>query len=363
MKSPLWTFVPILSLFLAPLAGAEVKPLMIYGVSIGEERVAAVKFFDKDGERVLEQVQSEPLGARMSAITYLSRSKMLYMGATDGSGFVYRVKEDGMIERVTKKKFKSGYCFLTPDRTGNFLLGASYNSGNVDIYKLDETGLPTELTASRNEGKEYAHAVGISPDNKAVYLPFVKKNNSLNQYRFDPDTGKLEPHSKPTADVGEGAGPRHVVTHPNKPFVYFSNEQQLGISIYKVGDDGALTFMGMSDAPDTTPAKGLSGSDIVITPDGRFVYSGLRGKPADGVAGYAVQDNGMLEPIDRTATDSIPWALGMSPRGDRLFVSASRAGTLTAFKIKDDGSLEKEAILKLGKDFWDILVLDVGAGL
>ena len=131
----------------------------------------------------------------------------------------------------------------------------------------------------------------------------------------------------------------------------------------KVGDDGALTFMGMSDAPDTTPAKGLSGSDIVITPDGRFVYSGLRGKPADGVAGYAVQDNGMLEPIDRTATDSIPWALGMSPRGDRLFVSASRAGTLTAFKIKDDGSLEKEAILKLGKDFWDILVLDVGAGL
>ena len=41
MKSPLWTFVPILSLFLAPLAGAEVKPLMIYGVSIGEERVAA----------------------------------------------------------------------------------------------------------------------------------------------------------------------------------------------------------------------------------------------------------------------------------------------------------------------------------
>ena len=128
MKLQLLAFAPIISLFLAPLANAQVKPLMIYGVSIGEERVAAVKFYDKDGERVLEQVQSEPLGARMSAITYLSRSKMLYMGAKDGSGFVYRVKKGGNIELVTKKKFKSGYCFLTPDRAGNFLLGAFLKS-------------------------------------------------------------------------------------------------------------------------------------------------------------------------------------------------------------------------------------------
>lgn len=361
MKSPLLAFAPLISLFLAPLAGAEVKPLMIYGVSIGEERVAAVKFYEKDGERVLEQVQSEPLGTRMSAITYLSRSKMLYMGAKDGRGFVYRVKKGGMIELETKKTFKSGYCFLTPDRAENFLLGASYESGNLDVYKLDENGLPTELITSLNEGKEYAHAVGISPNNKAVYLPFVKKNNALHQYQFDPNTGNLERHSKPTADVREGAGPRHVVTHPNKPFVYFSNEQQLGVSVYKVNDDGTLTFMSISGAPDTPPGKGLSGSDIVITPNGRFVYSGLRGSPADGVVGYAVQTDGSLKPLSRTAADSIPWALGMSPHGDYLFVSASRAGTLTAFKIKDDGSLEREAALKLGKDFWDILVLDIDA--
>ena len=151
------------------------------------------------------------------------------------------------------------------------------------------------------------------------------------------------------------------MTHPNKPFVYFSNEQQLGISAYKVNDDGALTFMSISGAPDTPPGKGLSGSDIVITPNGQFVYSGLRGSPADGVAGHAVQTDGSLQPLARTATDSIPWALGMSPHGDRLFVSASRAATLTAFMIRDDGSLEKEATLKWGKDFWDILVLDVGA--
>lgn len=44
MKLQMLAIVPILSLFLAPLANAEVKPLMIYGVSIGEERVAAVKF-------------------------------------------------------------------------------------------------------------------------------------------------------------------------------------------------------------------------------------------------------------------------------------------------------------------------------
>ena len=80
--------------------------------------------------------------------------------------------------------------------------------------------------------------------------------------------------------------------------------------------------------------RAWASTDLVITSDVRFVYSGLRGKPADGVAGYAVQANSMFEPLGRTAA---------------------------AFKIKDDGSLETEATLRLGNDFWDILVLDVGA--
>ena len=45
----------ILSLFAAisPLFAKDTMPLMIYGVSIGEEKAVVVKFHEKDGKPIL----------------------------------------------------------------------------------------------------------------------------------------------------------------------------------------------------------------------------------------------------------------------------------------------------------------------
>jgi putative heme-binding domain-containing protein len=61
-------FLPLsltLALFAAisPLFAKDAMPLVIYGVSIGEEKAVVVKFHEKDGEPILEVAQSEPLGA------------------------------------------------------------------------------------------------------------------------------------------------------------------------------------------------------------------------------------------------------------------------------------------------------------
>jgi hypothetical protein len=89
------------------------------------------------------------------------------------------------------------------------------------------------------------------------------------------------------------------------------------------------------------------------------VYVAVRGfgPSFDAVFGYAVQADGRLKALGYTETGSIPWALGMSPYGDRLFVSTSREGVLTAYAIGPGGGLEKEATLALGKDFWDMRVV------
>jgi len=343
----------------SPLFARDAVSLMIYGVSIGEKKAVVVKFHKKDGKPILEVVQSEPLGAQAGAITHHSDHNLLYIATQEGRGFVYTVNDDGGMEKVRETPFKSGYCFLSLDRSGRYLLGVSYESGNLDVYRLDVKGLPEKLVDSRNEKKTKAHSVGVSSDNRSVYVPYVKDENALYQYRFDPKTGKLSPGAPSSIEIPDAVGPRHLAFHPTRPYVYFSNEQQLGVSAFKIGPRGGLERLQICAALETPPAEGMAASGIVITPDGRFLYVGVRGfgKPLNAVFGYAIGEDGRLESLGMTATDSIPWALGMSPHGDHLFVTSSRQGSLAAYAIDNKGGLKKDAAVKIGERFWDILVL------
>jgi 6-phosphogluconolactonase (cycloisomerase 2 family) len=79
------------------------------------------------------------------------------------------------------------------DREENFLLGANYREGVIDVYQLDENHIPTTHVSSLNEGRKNAHCVLLSPDNRFVYIPYVKDTNALFQYQFNEGTGAITP--------------------------------------------------------------------------------------------------------------------------------------------------------------------------
>ena len=333
--------------------------LFICGTSYSEKRAAVVKLTTGEDAARLEVVDSAPLAGGGCAIAWHPRHGLLYTMDKQAVCRVFRLSAAGRLEHARDLPLHGGYCFLAFDRTGRHLLGSSYESGAVDVYRLDDAGLPTTLTASRDEGRTMAHSVAVTPDDRFAYAGFVKESSGLFQYRFDAATGDLEPLDPPQPELPAGSGPRHLVFHPTKPFVYFSNEQQLGVSGFRIGADGRLTLLEEVAAPGAKPSQGLAGSDIVITPDGKFVYVGVRGfeDPLQAVFGYRIGDDGHLTALGRTATDAIPWALAMAPDGRRLFVSAARAGTLTSYRIAADGSLERVAAVEIGKDFWALTVV------
>jgi len=82
--------------------------------------------------------------------------------------------------------------------------------------------------------KSEAHCILTTPDNKFVYVPYVKGNNAIYQYRFDAESGQMTALEPKNANPPEGTGPRHMSYHPTKPVVYFSNEQHLGVSAYDI---------------------------------------------------------------------------------------------------------------------------------
>ena len=156
----------------------------------------------------------------------------------------------------------------------------------------------------------------------------------------------------------EGTGPRHVAMHPTLPIVYFSNEQHVGVSAYHIGEDGQLKNFQVCDAVDPSLIqKGMSASDLFITPDGKFLYAGMRNKNGkfNNISRYKILKDGKVEFKGLTPTDEIPWGLSLSPKAQYLLVTAAVGETLALFKIKEDGDLQLKDKVDIGGKVTDIV--------
>jgi 6-phosphogluconolactonase len=316
-----------------------------------------------DGTRgaTLEIVRTLPLGFRGGTITAHAMQPLLYVSGGRGkdgrNAAVVPIDEDGLPGEPKTFSLDRGYASLATDRAGRFLLGCDYVSGAVDVYPLDAAGLPGKRAHGLDEGRPNAHCVFPSPDNRSVYVPYVKEANALYQYAFDPATGSLAALEPKNVGPPAGSGPRHLVYHPRLPLVYFSEEQGLGVSIYRRGEDGRLALWQRARAvPAGVRPSGVLASDIVITPDGRHLYAGIRGfeEAYDFVACYAVGDDGSLAPRGLVPADAIPWGMALSPDGRFLAVTGFKSATLMLYAIDADGGLTRAATLP-----WDEKITDV----
>lgn len=302
------------------------------------------------------------LGFAAATIVSHPKKPLLYVAAARGDedntpGAVITLDDAGNYVRHKTIKLAHGCSYLSLDRANRFLLGANYFGGFVDVYVLDNAGVPGKRVAALNEGRRNAHCVLPSPNNRFVYIPYVKETNAIFQYGFNAKTGKLTPFKRKNAHPPAGTGPRHMAYHPNKPIVYFSNEQHLGVSAYDIAKIGELKLRQVCDAVGKDqPKDGVSSSDIAITPDGRFLFAGIRGhkRDFDWISRYRIKSNGDVELLGLTPAGKIPWGLALSPDGKYLLATAFLGGTLTAYRIGNDGSLKKTAVLK-----WDTKISDL----
>ena len=341
-------------------------PFLAYGASATTQEVAAVSFRYVNGKLVSEIVQRVPLGFEGAPVIFHARHRLLYVAtlrspAAGGHKLLaFSVDARGRLTRKQEVPLEHGSAYLSLDRTGRFLLSASYFEGHVDVYRINEQGLPIELTHTQHEGRDKAHSILTGRNNHFAYVAYVDDQNALFQYEFDEERGKLLALDPPQAQVLAGVGPRHVAYHPTKPFVYFSNEQQLGASAYSLDDSGKLKLIQVCQPSQLKPAQGLAASDIAIAPSGRFLYVGVRDFD-DGLVNalhrYEVHDDGTLTHLGETASDAIPWGLQLSPEGRHLLVTAANGGTLTAFEIDAAGDLHKRSSITWGTMIRDIAVL------
>ena len=334
----------------------------IYAPSRTTSKLLIVEATPSDEGLSLKLLQQVELGFPAATITAHPDKPLLYVAAPTGDeaktlGAVVSLDHDGSYLRHAPVTMHHGYSYLSLDRASRFLLGVNYFDGFVDVYALDTTGKPVKRVAALNESRRNAHCVLPSPDNRFVYIPYVKETNAIFQYRFDSKSGQLVGLDPKNANPPDGTGPRHMAYHPSKPIAYFSNEQHLGVSVYDMEKSGALKLRQVCDAVDKDERKqGISSSDIVITPDGRFLFAGIRGhqRDFDWISRYRVKPNGDVELLGLTPADKIPWGLALSPNGRYLLATAYEGATLLAFRIGDDGD-----VTRVGSFTWDKNISDL----
>jgi len=226
-------------------------------------------------------------------------------------------------------------CYISMDRRGRYLLSAYYEGKGVAVHPIGADGAVADPPVERRETARGAHCFQTDPTNRFAFVPHIagRGPNEIWQFRFDPETGRLTPNETPKVFPPGEVGPRHYCFHPDKPIVYFSNEQGCSVTAYRL-DAATGTLSALQTVPTLPP--GWSGqsscAQIRMTPSGKFLYAPNRGH--NSIAGFSVDAaTGFLTPAGHAAAEPVPRAFSIDPDGKFLYAGGLESGRLTAFRI------------------------------
>lgn len=184
------------------------------------------------------------------------------------------------------------------------------------------------------------HSVVQSPSGKMFVVP-DKGMDKIYTYKIDYDAKKLVMLSSYDCDVKDF--PRYAVFHPTEKYVYVNNERAASVYAFKYDEEsGGLSKISctplLMDKSEDCFVKPVGAQDILISPDGRYVYTSL--EVIDYICVLKVLDNGALQLIQNIKSGgSFPRGLCLSQDGKFLFAGNMQSANIVSFSIDPDGKL------------------------
>ena len=241
-------------------------------------------------------------------------------------------------------------CYITTDKTGRFLLCASYQGSLLAIHAIGADGVVRSPPIQTIATRPCAHAVMTDPSNRFL-LASSLGGDIVMQQQFDPATGWVMPNSPAEIATAVGAGPRHFVFHPNGRILYLLNELDATVNVYAFEDTTGLlsAVETLSAMPPGATAK-PSAADIHVTADGRFLYASERATST--IAAFRIDAaSGRLTSIASFPTETQPRGFAIDPRGKFLLAVGQQSHHLTVYAIDDtSGRLDARERYAMGRN-------------
>ncbi|MGE0257624.1 MAG: lactonase family protein [Alphaproteobacteria bacterium] len=257
--------------------------------------------------------------------------------------------ETGRLTHLHSAPLEASMAYTTVDRTGKWLLAASYPAGKITVNPIDADGTVAAPACQTLTDRPKAHCIRLDAANAHAYCAVLEQDLIL-QMKFDAASGRLTPNTPGEIATKPGAGPRHLAFHPNGRFLYLITETTATIGAYavdaKTGTLKELQFVDMLAAP---PKEPPAAADLHVTPDGKFLYGSER--RGNILAGFRIDPNkGTLSLAERTATETTPRGFGIEPRGKFLLAVGLDSHNMTVYAIRPNGSLDPIKQHAMGKN-------------
>jgi 6-phosphogluconolactonase len=279
------------------------------------------------------------------------------------SAYTYTIdRASGALQLVGKGPLAESLPYIYLERSGRYLLGASYGGHLVSDNPLGADGRVGEpqqvIPTARN-----AHAIRTDNTNRFVFVPHLGTDQVF-QFLFDEKTGRLTSNTPPLIQLKAGSGPRHLVVSTDNRFVYVLNELTATVTtlaldartglLSEVSSVSALPADSklQPGAPRPSPGRNVDNdiwaSDVHLTPNGRFLYAAER--TSSTINALSVDGaTGKLTYLGSTPTEKQPRGFRIDPTGRCMIVTGEQSSTISSYAIDGSGSLKLVGRYPTGK--------------
>jgi 6-phosphogluconolactonase len=250
-------------------------------------------------------------------------------------------KKNGTLTEINKQPSGGKHpCYISIDKTGNYVFVGNYSSGTVGLFETNKDGSINKLEqvithkgSSANVQRQKAshvHAAVLSADNKYLFVPDLGVDKVM-IYSFNKKMGSLNFSSSAVSEPG--SGPRHFTFHPNNKYAYLM-EELTGTVVFYEAKKGGLKFNQRINAMPKNFTGALGGADIHVSPDGKFLYCSNRGE-SNTISIFSIDDNdGKLTIVGHQSTlGKTPRNFNFDPSGNFLLVANQNSNEIVIFKI------------------------------
>lgn len=272
----------------------------------------------------------------------------------------------GRLERLGQAPLADSMAYLATDRSGRFLLAASYGGALLSVQAIDKGGQVSDKPQVYKTGP-FAHSIRTDPTDRFVYAGNLGVDKVL-QFSQDKQSGALTPIGEGFAATAAETGPRHITFSPNGKFLYVVGELSGTVTGYAIDErTGALKQVseasGIPESLGLAPGEARSAAnndlkddptpriwaaDIRLSPDGSLLY--ITERTTSSVSAFQVDaKDGSLQLLGNyPVQEKQPRNIAFFPNGKWLLVTGEKSQTVGSYRIGDKGSLERVGEAKSG---------------
>lgn len=241
-------------------------------------------------------------------------------------------------------------CYVTIDKTGKWVVAANYSGGSFSTLKINKDGsisVPKNIISHKGKSvnkerqeKAHVHQALLSADNKYLLTADLGIDKIM-VYRFNSSFGSATVKADAMTSISAGSGPRHLAFHPTAKFVYLTEELTGTVGAFSFDKiTGKLKLLQTISAVPEDYKGTLSGADIHVSPDGKFLYASNRGELNNLVIYKINQATGILSVVGFQSTLGIkPRNFNFDPTGNLLLVANEDSDNISIFSVNHETGL------------------------